>query len=218
MKNLRLAYLLSFCTLVLGSCNMDSTFEWQEGDILFQDGDCGDFCEAIRKVTDGYDGRDFSHNGFLVKEDDEWFVLEAISKGVSKTPLSDFLNRHHDQDGNPKIIVGRLKAQHRLLIPDALSNATSLIGKPYDAYFDLENDAYYCSELIHLSLQKANDGTPVFTVHPMTFKDPDTNEVFGIWASYFDALGTDIPENQPGLNPGGMSMDPAIDIIYDFTK
>jgi len=210
--------LFFICILGLTACHMESTMEWQEGDILFQDGDCGDFCEAIRKVTAGYEGRDFSHNGILIKQNSEWYVLEAISAGVSQTPLDDFLNRHLDVNGNPKIIVGRLKPEYQQLIPDALAHATSLIGKPYDAHFDLTNDAYYCSELIHLSLLYANKDKPVFQIHPMTFKDPDTNEPFVIWVDYFEKLGTDIPENEPGLNPGGMSMDPAIDIVYDFSN
>lgn len=213
---IRIFNILSISFLILAGCDTESDLKWQEGDILFQDGDCGDFCEAIRKVTTGYEGRDFSHNGILFKENGEWYVLEAISKGVSKTPLDDFLNRHHDENENPKIVVGRLKPQYQHLIPDALTHATTLIGKPYDAYFDLKNDAYYCSELIHISLQKANENTAVFQTHPMTFKDPDTNETFGIWVDYFESLGVKIPENEPGLNPGGMSKDPAIDIVYEF--
>jgi len=216
--NARIFNALTILIFTITSCATETAFNWQEGDILFQDGDCGDFCEAIRKVTSGYEGRDFSHNGILSKEGSEWYVLEAISKGVSKTPLQDFLNRHLDEEGNPIIIVGRLKAPYRPLIPNALIHASSLIGRPYDAYFDLDNDAYYCSELIHLSLQKANEGVPIFTAQPMTFIDPDTGETFGIWVNYFDGLGSEIPENKPGLNPGGMSLDPAIDIIYDFTK
>ncbi|KEO74459.1 YiiX/YebB-like N1pC/P60 family cysteine hydrolase [Anditalea andensis] len=211
-------YILISCFLILFGSKHTSGLEWSEGDILFQDGDCGDFCEAIRKVTVGYQGRDFSHNGILTNENGEWYVLEAISKGVSKTPLEDFLNRDMDVNGNPKIIVGRLKAKYRHLIQDALVHASSLEGKPYDAYFDLNNDAYYCSELIHLSLQKANEGIPVFQIYPMTFMDPDTMEPFDIWVTYFNKLGIDIPENEPGLNPGGMSTDPALTIIYDFTK
>ena len=210
--------ILLLSILSLSACDKPSEFQWQEGDILFQDGDCGDFCEAIRKVTNGYDGRDFSHNGILLSQNKEWYVLEAISKGVSKTPLEDFLHRHHDEEGKPKIIVGRLKSQYQHLIPRTLAYATSLLGKPYDVYFDLNNDAYYCSELIHLSLQKANENSPVFQIHPMTFKDPDTNETFGIWVDYFEKLGADIPESEPGLNPGGMSIDPAIDIVYIFSN
>lgn len=209
-------FLYIFFLTTLISCHSPEQFEWKEGDILFQDGDCGDFCEAIRKVTSGYGGKDFSHNGILLKESNQWFVVEAISMGVSKTPLDEFMNRHLDSSGNPKVLVGRLKPEYQPLIPATLSHATNLLGKPYDAYFDINNDAYYCSELIHLSLQRANNGKPVFELHPMTFKDPDTNDFFGIWKVYFEKLGVAIPENEPGLNPGGMSLDPAIEIVYDY--
>ncbi len=203
---------------ILLSCQSKDEFLWQEGDILFQDGDCGDFCDAIRAVTSGFEGRDFSHNGFLLLENNNWYVLEAISKGVSKTPLDSFLNRHLDAEGKPKVMVGRLKPEYRHLIPTALQEAQKLLGKPYDSEFDLLNDSYYCSELIHLSLQQANKGEPVFETPPMTFKDPDSKEFFPIWEAYYDKLGKAIPEGMPGLNPGGMSQDAALEMIYDFQK
>jgi uncharacterized protein YycO len=209
---------LSFLVFLTISCQNTNDWTPQEGDILFQDGDCGDFCEAIRKVTNGYQGRDFSHNGILVKEEGEWQVVEAISNGVSLTPLQEFLDRHQDVQGNPKVIVGRVTPSYRQLIPNAISHAKSLLGKPYDSAFNLHNDAYYCSELIHLSFQKANLGNPIFEIRPMTFKDPQTREFFGIWVEYFENLQLPIPEGDPGLNPGGMSLDPALDIIYDFSK
>jgi len=193
-----------------------SDFDWREGDMLFQDGACGDFCDAIRAVTSGYEGKDFSHNGMLMKENEKWYVLEAISAGVSQTKLDDFLNRHLDSLQNPKVVVGRLKPEYQHLIPATLMEAELLLGKPYDSGFDLQNDSYYCSELIHLSLQKANQGKPVFAVNPMTFKDPDSDDFFPVWKMYFEKLKMEIPEGKPGLNPGGMSLDPAIEIIYDF--
>ncbi|WP_235893452.1 YiiX/YebB-like N1pC/P60 family cysteine hydrolase [Litoribacter populi] len=164
----------------LAGCQTEYEFAWKEGDILFQDGDCGDFCEAIRKVTDGYDGRDFSHNGLLMQENGDWYVLEAISKGVSQTPLHEFLTRHTNEDGSPRVIVGRVTGEYQHLIPTALNYARTLIGKPYDSAFNLHNDAYYCSELIHFAFQKANLGNPIFEINPMTFEDPDTGETFGI--------------------------------------
>ncbi len=212
---LLLYLLLSFVFL---SCKPADGPDFQEGDILFQDGDCGDFCDAIRAVTAGYQGREFSHNGIVLKEAGKLYVLEAISKGVSKTPLDSFLNRHSDENGNPNVLVGRLKPTYRHLIPAALAEAKNQLGKPYDAVFDLFNEAYYCSELIHLPLQKANLGNPVFEIRPMTFKDPETGEFFPVWIAYFEKLGTEIPEGKPGLNPGGMSLDPAIDIIYDYQQ
>ncbi|MHC4724324.1 MAG: hypothetical protein ACYS9V_08765 [Planctomycetota bacterium] len=40
-------------------------FEPKEGDLLFQDLDCGPLCDAIEKVTTGYQGSNFSHVGIL---------------------------------------------------------------------------------------------------------------------------------------------------------
>jgi hypothetical protein len=205
---------LSFLAVIIlfFSCG-EKEFQWQEGDILFQDGDCGDFCEAIRKVTEGYQGIDFSHNGLLMKENGEWFVLEAIGKGVSKTPLQEFLNRHLDENGKPKVMVGRLKSEYQHLIPTAISEAKKHLGKPYDSAFDFENEAYYCSELIHFAFKAANEGSDVFQPKPMTYKDPDTGELFPIWEAYFEKLGIPVPEGQPGLNPGGMSLEPVLEMM-----
>ncbi|PRY86531.1 YiiX/YebB-like N1pC/P60 family cysteine hydrolase [Mongoliibacter ruber] len=207
---LRLISFLSFLLCI--SCS-EPDFVWQEGDILFQDGDCGDFCDAIRKVTDGFEGRDFSHNGLLIKESGEWFVIEAIGKGVSQTPLEDFLDRHLDENGSPKVMVGRLDDPYQSLIPAAIQEAKTKLGKPYDYAFSFENDAYYCSELIHVAFKKANHGANLFQPAPMTYKDPDTGDLFSIWESYFLDLGIDVPEGELGLNPGGMSLDPILTMI-----
>ena len=201
-----------FIWILLSSCTQEKEF-FQEGDILFQDGDCGDFCDAIRKVTKGYQGMDFSHNGLLKKENGDWFVIEAIGKGVSKTPLDEFLNRHLDEKGNPKVMVGRLKREFRPLIPVAIMEAEKHIGKPYDSAFDFGNDAYYCSELIHFAFKKANGDRDLFTPKPMTYNDPDTGILFPIWESYFEELGISVPEGELGLNPVGMSLEPVLDVF-----
>lgn len=194
------------------SCN-EKEFSWQQGDILFQDGDCGDFCEAIRKVTEGYQGIEFSHNGLLMEENGEWFVLEAIGKGVCKTPLEEFLNRHLDENGKPKVMVGRLKPEYQHLIPTAILEAQKHVDKPYDSAFDFDNEAYYCSELIHFAFKAANGGSDLFHPKPMTYKDPDTGELFPIWETYFLELGIPIPEGKHGLNPGGMSLEPILEMM-----
>lgn len=212
MKFLNSHLFLLGAMILFFSCN-EKEFAWQEGDILFQDGDCGDFCEAIRKVTEGYQGIEFSHNGLLMEESGEWFVLEAIGKGVSKTPLQEFLNRYLDENGKPRIMVGRLKPEYQYLIPGAISEAQKHLGKPYDSAFDFDNEAYYCSELIHFAFKAANEGSDVFQPKPMTYKDPDTGELFPIWETYFLELGIPVPEGKPGLNPGGMSLEPVLQMM-----
>ncbi|MCL6257959.1 hypothetical protein M3O96_02585 [Aquiflexum sp. TKW24L] len=198
--------------MLVFSC-IQKEFQWLEGDILFQDGDCGDFCEAIRKVTEGYQGIEFSHNGLMMKENGDWFVLEAIGKGVSKTPLQEFLNRHLDENGKPKVMVGRLKPEFQHLIPTAIMEAQKYLGKPYDSAFDFDNDAFYCSELIHFAFKAANGGSDLFQPKPMTYNDPDTGELFPIWEAYFLELGIPVPEGKPGLNPGGMSLEPVLEMM-----
>lgn len=194
------------------------TFSPQEGDLLFQDSDCGPFCEAIETVTTGYRGARLSHVGMLIDNDGELIVIEAVSDGVILTALDTFLNRALDHDGNPKVIVGRLKEEYRPLISAASEHARSKLGKSYDDIFDITNDAYYCSELVYESYKVANDQIDVFQLFPMTFKDPATNETFEIWESYFQNLNYAIPESQPGLNPGGISRSENIDIIHIYGR
>ncbi len=192
-------------------------FQLMEGDLLFQDGDCGSFCEAIEKVTHGYNGARLSHVGIVIQGgDSEFAVLEAISKGVVETSIDSFLNRSADKAGHPKVLVGRLKQEQKALIPPAIQSALQHRGKAYDEVFNLENDKFYCSELIYFGFKDANNGTPIFQLRPMTYKDPATKETFPIWLEYFQQLGKFIPEGKPGLNPGSMSRSIYLDIVHAY--
>jgi len=87
-----------------------SKFPLKAGDILFQDSDCGPFCESIEKVTFGVEGSKFSHVGLVIpKEKGELVVLEAVTAGVVETPLDRFFSRSFDDDQNSKVVVGRMK-------------------------------------------------------------------------------------------------------------
>ncbi len=194
-----------------------NSFALQEGDLLFQDVDCGPFCEAIEKVTEGYQGADLSHVGMVVKiETEELRVIEATTKGVILTPIEVFLAKSLDENGKPKVLVGRMKDKYKPLIPLAKQHAQSLLGKKYDNIFDINNDTYYCSELVYEAFKNANEDEPIFKLYPMTFVDPDTEETFGIWVDYYLELGVNIPEGELGLNPGGISRSDKLDIIYNY--
>ncbi len=192
-------------------------FALQEGDMLFQDLDCGPLCDAVEKVTTGYHGADFSHVGIVAKDDSGNFVVvEALTNGVEVTPLQTFLDRSFDVKHRPKVVVGRLKQHYRCLIPLAIKEALALKGKPYDKVFVINNEAYYCSELIYEIFLRANDGNPVFTLRPMTFNDPDTRATFPVWREYFSELGVSIPEGEIGINPGSISCSPVLTIIHQY--
>lgn len=202
-----------FCFLI----TFQVSFSLQEGDLLFQDIDCGPFCDAIEKVTTGHKGANFSHVGIVIKnEDGRLEVIEANGKGVNITSIDSFLVRSSDDDDNPKVVVGRLIKEMQHLIPKAIEMAKTKLGASYDDVFDINNDTYYCSELVYESFKKANAEVDVFKLFPMTFVDPDTHQAFGIWADYYKELKKDIPEGKPGLNPGGISRSKYVDIVHFY--
>lgn len=199
------------------ACNQPETFELREGDLLFQDSDCGAFCEAIEAVTEGIDGYEFSHVGLVMQDDDGTLrIMEAVTKGVILTPLDSFLNRSFDVKGQPKVVVGRLKKEFQNFVPGAIDFIHSKMKATYDFNFNIENDSFYCSELIHLAFQAANYGEPIFDTPPMTFKQPETDSTFAIWVDYFKDLGEPIPEGKIGLNPGSMSRSKYIEIVHFY--
>ncbi len=193
------------------------SFNLKEGDLLFQDGDCGSFCEAIEKVTHGINGARLSHVGIVIQgAQSEYAILEAVSKGVVETPIDTFLNRSFDANGHPKVLVGRLKEGQQKLIKPAIQSALQHRGKAYDEVFDINNDKLYCSELLYFAFKEANGGTPIFQLRPMTYKDPETKKTFPVWLDYFKKLEKFIPEGQPGLNPGSMSRSIYLDIVHIY--
>lgn len=192
-----------------------SSFTTQEGDLLFQDIDCGPLCDAIEEVTVGINGAKFSHIGLVVNRSGELHVLEAISAGVVFTPIDEFLQRSLDEAGNPKVIVGRVKQEYQYTIPEAIAFASQFQGAPYDTVFNMTNKAWYCSELIYQSFKSASN-SDFFELAPMTFISPQTDSIFHVWQEYYDAMGILLPEGEPGINPGGISLSEKIDIVHVY--
>ncbi len=197
---------------------ISDTVNLQDGDLLFQDLDCGSFCDAIEEVTQGVNGARLSHIGIVFIKEDSVFVIEAISKGVSVTPLSVFLSRTIDADNKPKVIVGRLKNNYLYLAPIAVKEALKLVGKPYDDVFDINNDVYYCSEVVYLAFLRANNNHIVFELTPMTYISPKTGKTYELWTSYFEKLNIPIPEGKLGINPGGISSSVYLDMFFPYGK
>ena len=171
----------------------------QEGDILFQDLDCGPLCDAIEAVTVGAKGNKYSHCALAIRKNDSLKVIEAIGSAVQITSMSDFLKRSN------KVLAARLKTGDKELISRAVKYLKSLLGKPYDDVFLLNNDQYYCSELLYEAFKAANYGKEFFELEPMTFKDPKTGDFYPVWVDYYHNLHCRIPEGKPGLNPGSIS-------------
>lgn len=198
--------------LVLAACIGDEgRLGIKEGDILFEDIDCGPLCEAIRAVTEGQNGQDFAHCALVVRSGDSLAVVEAIGNRVQLNSLTTFSARAIHHAGEPSIVVGRMNNQE--LIPAATAFALAQVGQPYDDPFLPDNGRWYCSELIQVAFRQANNGQEVFPSEPMTFKDPASGQFFPVWVDYYRDLGQSIPEGVPGINPGLMSRSDALHIV-----
>ncbi|MDA9807977.1 YiiX/YebB-like N1pC/P60 family cysteine hydrolase [Flavobacteriales bacterium] len=195
---------------ILISCTKN--FKLQEGDLLFQDLDSSPLCNAIELVTPGYNGSNFSHIGLVVSVNDTLKVLEAIPPKVMTTNLDDFINRSFDKNGNPKVIVGRLKKEFTNSISNAVSYSKSKLEITYDEVFLINNETYYCSELIYEAF--LNDS--IFELKPMTFLHPKTKDTLKVWKEYYSDLNTNIPEGNPGINPGIMSLSNKIEMVHFY--
>lgn len=209
-------YIIFICcigSLLLNCKTSDSAQGLKEGDLLFQNLNCGALCDAIEAVTEGIDGKDFSHCALVVKVNDTLKVVEAIGSQVQIISITNFFARSGDTTNIKNITVARLKNQHQLLVGKAMTEAKQLIGKPYDDAFLIDNEKWYCSELIYEVFKKANSNNNFFELAPMTFKDPKTGQYFPAWISYYKEMNTTIPEGKPGLNPGLISRSDKIDIL-----
>ncbi len=198
--------------IIISLYSCTSSFTLNEGDLLFQDLDSSPLCDAIEMVTPGYQEADLSHVGLIVRDKGELKVLEAIPPKVKLTKINDFLSRSADKNNNPKVIVGRLKPPFTSAIKEATIFSKSKLNMKYDESFVLNNNMYYCSELIHEAFIKDS----VFELLPMTFLHPKTKDTLEIWKEYYKELNIKIPQGDLGLNPGIMSLSKKIDIVHIY--
>ncbi len=187
----------------------------QNGDILFQDIDCGPLCDAIERVTDSYGNYNFSHLGLVFQSsNDSIYVIEAIGNEVQLTPYKVFLYRSLNKNNKPKVIAMR-SSFTALQIDSAVTIAFREKGKPYDDFFLQDNERWYCSELIAYAFNSALKQT-VFESTPMTYKESGSDSILKVWRDYFEDIQSEVPEGKPGCNPGAMSRSGYLKLIYAY--
>jgi uncharacterized protein YycO len=208
------AWVLVPCVYAANQCPV---FQLQKGDILFSDIPCGEFCDAIDGVTQRKDTRHMNHVGMVidVNAQGEGLIMEAVTKGVGRISASDFLKRsRHDANGCPQVAVGRVEENYRKLVPAAITWIKAQEGMPYNRVFIMNDKGYYCSELVYRAFEEANNGHPVFKLHTITFKSPETHDTLPAWKAYYRALNTPIPEGTLGNSPVSLSEDDHLNIVF----
>lgn len=191
---------LSISLVGLFACTQpEPQIKLQSGDLLFREKSSENISEAIDKVTQTSAETHFSHMGLVEVTDTGIGVLHASPEGgTCIVSLSEFL---HPQGDSVRVIAYRLKEEGQKAIPAAIQKARSMLGKPYNFSYVLSDTAHYCSEFIY----QAFAADSVFKLEPMTFKDPKTGTFPLAWLEYYQKMGIEIPEGNPGCNPNGLA-------------
>lgn len=206
----RLFAVLAFVILLLG-CKNSVSSGLKNGDLLFVTAKETGLSGAINNVTQRQKNASFDHIGILQKDKKGIFVLHAAPKGGSqKQELKGFLKEQSD-DGQ-RVVIYRLKPQFQKNIPDAIEKANSMLGKPYNFNYILDENSYYCSDYIERAFRKDH----IFKLEPMTFIDPKTGKTNAFWEEFYAKKNLEVPEGKPGCNPNGLAASEKIERIKEL--
>lgn len=171
-----------------------------EGDLLFCAQEKGN---NITDVTQGVGGMKIDHVAIFHRQGGRTFALEAIHSGVGLTPTDSFMARRE------VVLAARLK--DTLGVARSVERALRFIGRPYDFNFMPYDSAFYCSELVQKCYRDSR-GELVFKPIPMSFHD-QSGRITPYWHDYYARQGLQVPEGEPGSNPGDLSRSAAICIL-----
>lgn len=212
IKNTGIAAFLSLLLLLLVQCKAhQNNLELQNGDLLFVTAKETGLSGAINNVTQKQKIASFDHIGILEKKGRQLFVLHAAPKGGSqKQSLKDFVEDQKKDQQN--IVVYRLKPEYQKTILAAIEKAHSMLGKPYNFNYILDENSFYCSDYIERAFRKDH----IFKLEPMTFVDPKTGKINTFWEEFYGKKNLKVPEGEPGCNPNGLAASEKLERVGDL--
>ena len=209
-----MAGLLYGLMLLLVQCNnnvSESTIDLKNGDLLFVTAKETGLSGAINNVTQKQKTASFDHIGILEKEGRKMFVLHAAPKGGSqRQALKDFIKDQKEEGQD--VIVYRLKPEFRKAIPEAVKKANSMLGKPYNFNYILDENSYYCSDFVERAFRDEH----ILKLEPMTFIDPKTGKTNTFWEEFYTKKNLKVPEGEPGCNPNGLAGSDKLERIGNY--
>lgn len=211
LKNKTALFLLIVSCFLLFGCKATLYSDLQNGDLLFVTAKESGLSGAINNVTQKQKNASFDHIGILEKGKEGTFVLHAAPKGGSqKQNVNDFL-KDQANDGQ-RVVVYRLKPEYQKTIPEAIQKAESMLGKPYNFNYILDENSYYCSDYIERAFRKEN----IFKLEPMTFIDPKTGKINNFWEEFYQKKNLKVPEGELGCNPNGLASSEKLNRIKEL--
>ena len=196
----------AFLIIILNSCASAIPKIIENGDFIFVEAENKNLSGAISRVTENNQIISFDHIAIVEKDKNKFYILEAsVKNGSHKMKLKNFLANNKQT----KLVLYRLKTDYKFSIPDAIIKANSLLGKPYNSTYILNENSYYCSDFIERRFRNAN----IFELNPMTFINPKTGKTDEFWQSFYEKLNVEVPEGKLGCNPNGLSQSTKIEKI-----
>ena len=185
---------------LLKSCSSLNYNSLKNGDLLFVTAQQENLSGAINRVTQTKKTENYDHIGIVEKTKTSIFVLHAAPKGGSqKELLTDFMK--NQTENNSEVYVYRLKKDDQNAVPKALEIANSLLGKPYNFTYVLNDETLYCSDFIERIFRE----NQIFELKPMTFINPKTGKTDDFWINFYQQKNMEVPEGKLGCNPNGLA-------------
>lgn len=175
----------------------------EEGDIIFIS--INSF--LYRQVAQGT-GSWSSHVGFIVKDNNEWVVLESAVPRVRRTPLRDFFNR----TTNNQVSILRLKQR---LTPAQITKlkkvANNRMGRFYHLGFKFESERQFCSKFVYLTFKEALgiELGKLQTLRELVEENPQASLNF--WRCWYFGV---IPWKRITITPASQLCDEQLETVF----
>lgn len=170
------------------------------GDLLFVGAKKDQLSGAINRVTQRQANASFDHVGIIEVSESTIYILHASpEKGSVRESLDSLVNRTVAK--SKQISIYRLSEYAQSSIPEAINMAKTLLGKPYNWTYVLNDSSLYCSDFVERAFRYAS----LFSLEPMTFLNPDTGQTDSYWVEFYKNLEMEVPEGQLGCNPNGLA-------------
>lgn len=193
------------------SCASGLKSDLKTGDLLFVTAKSSGLSGAINNVTQKKETEKFDHIGILEIENGRYSVLHASPNlGSNKQDLKNFIK--DQKKDKQKVVVYRLKDEYQNTVLQALNKANTLLGKPYNFNYILDENSYYCSDFIERSFRE----NQIFKLEPMTFIDPKTGKTNEFWQNFYNKKDLKVPEGELGCNPNGLAGSDKLIIIKEL--
>ena len=185
------------------SCSTQKTISetrLQNGDLIFVEAKQENLSGAINRVTQRSKTENFDHIGIIEISEDGIFILHASSKqGSNRQPFNEFYEKN--SESNQQMIVYRLKKAYRNSVEPAIAKAKTLLGKPYNWSYVLNEESYYCSDFVERAFRESL----IFEHIPMNFKNLKTNGIDDFWTDFYQKIEMEVPQDKPGTNPNQLA-------------